>query len=163
MRYRKAGVVLIAVIVFWGGQQLMPIGTESEIRAEEKKDEPFLKILHMAYQVSCQDAESLKDYYFQDAEIIHDGRQMTLNETIQELERTVSSVTELSCHYQPKIRASRHGKKMAYLVVRETIRFTAHEMDSVLLQQICTYVFLKKQSNWKISHDHCSSISGMSI
>ena len=157
-------MVLIAVIVFLGGGwSLIPIGTPSEIRAEEKKDEPFLKILHMAYKVSCQDAGSLKDYYFQDAEIIHDGRQMTLDETIKELEKTVFSVTELSCHYQPKVRASRHGEKMAYLVVRETIRLTAYEMDSVLLQQICTYVFLKKRADWKISHDHCSSIPGMAV
>lgn len=163
MRYRKAGIVLVAVIVLLSGQQWMPIWTESEFRAEEKKDEPFLKILRMAYQVSCRDVESLKDYYFQDAEIIHNGRQVTLDETIKELEQSLSSMTELNCHYQPKVRASRHGEKMTYLVVRETIRFSAHEMDSVLLQQICTYVFLKQQSDWKISHDHCSSVPGMTV
>ena len=151
------------IIVFLGGQFLPSGSGGPQIRAEERDDKPFLKILNSAYQVSCQDVEALRNFYFKDAEIIHNGRQITLEETIKELEKSVSSMKDLSCHYQPKVRARRHGKKMTYLVVRETIRLSAPEMDEILVQQICTYIFRKNGSDWKITHDHCSSVPGLAV
>jgi ketosteroid isomerase-like protein len=126
-------------------------------------DKVFLTILNKAYQASCNDIESLRDYYLSDAEIINDGRQMTLDEIIKELKQSTASLTGLVCIYEPKVRASRKTAQFAYIVVRETIRLSAHEMEEQEIQQLCTYVFSKKESGWKIVHDHCSSVPGLMV
>ncbi|MBI3609566.1 MAG: nuclear transport factor 2 family protein [Nitrospirae bacterium] len=136
------------------------------LRAAEKsaeKEEVFLKVLDAAYQVSCNDADRLRDYYLANAEIISDGLQSTLDETIKELKQSMNPLPGLTCSYQPKVRASRIGPEMAYLVVRESIRLSVHEKGEQRIEQLCTYVFLKDGSRWKIAHDHCSMVQGETV
>ncbi len=125
-----------------------------------EKEEPFLKVLEGAYEVSCGNVDRLVDYYLEDAEIIHDGRQTTLRETITELKRSLGTMKDLQCVYQPKVRGIRIGGEIAYLVVRETLRMSSESMGEQAFQQVCTYVFLKVGSKWMIGHDHCSTIPG---
>jgi hypothetical protein len=127
----------------------------------EAGEEVFLKILDAAYQASCGNIELLKDYYLPDAEIIHDGRQMTLEDTIKELKQSMESLENLNCSYKPKVRASRMEERMAYLVVRESLILEADEMGKRMIQQVCTYVFIKKGTTWRIANDHCSTIPGI--
>ena len=124
------------------------------------EEKAFLEILRGAYDVSCTDASRLRDYYREDAEIIHDGRKSTLDETIAELKSTLSSLGEITCVYQPRIQSSRIGHDIVYLVVRETIIISSEVFGKDHIQQICTYIFLKESEGWLIAHDHCSTIQG---
>lgn len=127
------------------------------------QDEPFLKILEGSYDVSCKNVEALRGYYLEDAEIINNGRQVSLDDTIKELTQSLSSIESLECSYEPTVRARRIGKDLAYLVVREVIRLSSREAGEQQIDQLCTYVFLKTEVGWKIAHDHCSSVPGLSI
>lgn len=123
-------------------------------------EEELVAILNGSYEVSCRDVDQLRQFYSEDAEIVHDGRQRTLDETIKELKQSTESLNGLTCKYEPKVRVQRILDQVAYLVVRETIRMTAQEMEEQRLEQVCTYVFVKQGTMWKIAHDHCSSVRG---
>ena len=152
-------MVSIAVLSLMVGQDALT----STKPGTQKDESAFLKVLVGAYYVSCFDVESLRDYYLKDAEIINNGRQVTLDDTIKELKESISTLSDLKCSYKPKIRSSRIEKKIAYIVVRETIELSAQEIGEQRIQQLCTYIFSKKRSKWKIAHDHCSSIPGMAV
>ena len=157
MLIKKAGWVISLFLLFYLiGQNVL-----QAIQPTTEKDDVFLRILAAAYQASCSNAEWLHDYYLSDAEIIHDGRQLTLDETIKELKQSIAPLSGLTCVYQPKVRASRTDDRFAYLVVRETLILEAHETGKKEIQQICTYVFSRTGSRWMIAHDHCSTIPGL--
>lgn len=146
---------------------LLTLGLPSQAVSAEKKDphgeEIFLNVLKAAYDASCNDVDRLRDYYRADAEIIHDGRQSTTEETIKDLEGSLASTPNLTCSYQPRVRSLRVSGDLAYLVVRETIRISSQETGSRDLQQICSYVFLREGGRWKIAVDHCSSVEGETV
>ena len=148
--------MLIPVLCLMPASNL-PQAAESTMETEAA----LLNILQAAYEASCKDADRVRDYYLADAEIINDGRLTTLDETINELKRSLGSLKDLTCSYRPKVRTSRIGDSISYLVVRETIRLSAHGTGEQRMEQVCTYVFLKKDgSRWKIAVDHCSSVPG---
>ena len=159
MLFRKVvSGILMVVLSIVGGQNVL-----NAVVPVSKEEETFLEILSAAYRVSCREAESLRKYYLEDAEIINNGRQVTLDETIKELKQSFSSLTGLTCNYEPKVRARRFGRELAYIVVRESIHLSAHEMGEQDIQQICTYIFVRRTDDWKIAHDHCSSIPGLMV
>jgi ketosteroid isomerase-like protein len=128
-----------------------------------EKDAVFVKILEGAYQASCDDVDRLRDYYRSDAQIIHDGRQTTLDETIKEIKESIRPLPNLQCTYQPRVRTSRISAEIAYLVVRETIRLSAGATEPQKIEQICSYIFMKDVSRWKIVLDHCSTVPGETV
>ena len=157
MLIKKAGFgIIVSLLLFMIGQNVL-----QAIQLTTEKEEVFLKILDAAYQASCSNVELLRDYYLSDAEIIHDGRQLTLDEIIKELKQSISSSSGLTCIYKPMVRASRTDDRFAYLVIRETLILDAPEMGRREIQQLCTYVFSRAGSGWRIAHDHCSSIPGL--
>jgi len=139
---------------------------EGTLRAAEPladKDKPFVEILEGAYRVSCNNVDRLSDYYRSDAQIIHDGRQTTLDETIKEIKESIRPLENLRCTYQPRVRTSRISGDMAYLIVRETIHLSAGTTEPQEIEQICSYVFMKDGSRWKIAVDHCTTVPGETI
>jgi ketosteroid isomerase-like protein len=128
-----------------------------------EKDKPFVEILEGAYRVSCDNVDRLRDYYRSDAQIIHDGRQTTLDETIKEIKESIRPLENLRCTYQPRVRASRITAEIAYLIVRETIHLSAGTTEPQEIEQICSYIFMKDGSRWKIAVDHCSTVPGETI
>jgi len=138
----------------------------SALRAAESSmgnEKPFVEVLEKAYQASCDNADLLHNYYRPDAQIIHDGRQTTLNETIKEIKESIQPLQNLHCAYQPRVRTTRISGDMAYIVVRETLRLTASSMEPQQMEQLCSYIFLKDGSTWKIILDHCSTIPGETV
>jgi ketosteroid isomerase-like protein len=126
-------------------------------------EKPFVEVLEKAYQASCNDADRLHDYYRSDAQIIHDGRQTTLDETIKEIKESTRPLQNLRCAYHPRVRTTRISGEMAYVVVRETLRLTANAMEPQDIEQICSYIFMKDGSAWKIILDHCSTVPGETV
>ncbi|MBI3994929.1 MAG: nuclear transport factor 2 family protein [Nitrospirae bacterium] len=129
----------------------------------EEKDGLLVKILEDSYQASCNDVDRLRDYYRPDAQIIHDGRQTTLDETIKEIKESIRPLQDLRCTYQPRVKTSRIGAEIAYLIVRETIRLAARSVEPRDIHQICSYIFVRDGSRWKIVTDHCSTIPGETV
>ena len=157
----RPGLILKAGFgILIGAFLLMAVPRPSPAAGDEAA---FLLLLEAAYEASCDNAERLRDYYLPDAEIVHDGRQTNLEDTINELNRAMGSVEGLTCVYEPKVRSSRIYAEIAYLVIREVIWLSAHSMEDQKVQQICTYVFIKKGPGWKIGHDHCSTIRGEAV
>jgi ketosteroid isomerase-like protein len=157
--FKSVGMVGTVLAVLF----LVGLGALRATEPAVGQDEPFLKILEGSYDVSCKNVEALRGYYLEDAEIINNGRQVTLEDTIKELKQSLSSLKSLECSYEPTVRARRISKDMAYLVVREIIRLSSEEAGEQQIDQLCTYVFMKTEVGWKISHDHCSSVPGLSI
>lgn len=159
MLLSKIGRRILIVLV------CLTVGEGALLAAEStaEKDKPFVEILDGAYRVSCDDVDHLSNYYRSDAQIIHDGRQTTLDETIKEIKQSMRPLQNLHCTYQPRVRASRITGEMAYLVVRETIRLTANSVEPQEIEQICSYIFIKDKSRWKIILDHCTTIPGESV
>lgn len=159
MSFPKIGLrILISVLCLMPGQSTLDAAGQTV-----EKEEVFINVLKGAYQASCDDIDRLRDYYLSDAEIVHDGHQTTLTETINELKRSLGPFKDLTCVYQPKVRASRIRAEIAYLVVRETIRISSPTLGEEESRQVCTYIFLKEGSQWKIAHDHCSTIPGETV
>ena len=150
--------VIVVAGILLAGQAMLRAGESSG-----KEAEAFRNILEGAYRVSCGEFESLRDYYVEEAEIINNGLQMTLDETVDELRGSLSSVMGLSCSYSPKIRVHHVSGDLAYAVVRESIRLTASEIGERQIEQLCTYIFSRSKKGWKIAHDHCSSVPGLSV
>ncbi|HTN44679.1 MAG TPA: nuclear transport factor 2 family protein [Nitrospiria bacterium] len=150
-------LILMACWIIGGGGPLQAAESNAE------KDTAFVKILEGAYQASCDDVDRLHDYYRSDAQIIHDGRVTTLDETIKEIKESIRPLQNLHCSYQPRVRGSRISGDMGYLVVHESIRLSAGSVEPQQIEQICNYVFLKEGSQWKIAVDHCSTIPGESV
>ena len=132
----------------------------SAVEPPAEKDGLFVKILEGAYQASCDDVDRLRDYYRSDAQIIHDGRQTTLDETIQEIKESIRPLQNLHCTYQPRVKTSRISAEIVYLIVRETIHLSAGDSEPQAIEQICSYIFMKGGSRWKIVLDHCSTVPG---
>lgn len=155
LRYARVGAVGFVLL------SLFAIGRpQAAEEAPNGSQEAFLKILDSAYEASCGEVDRLRKYYLADAEIINDGRQVSLDETIKELKQSMVSLQGLTCAYEPRVRSTRVAGEIAYLVIRETIRLAAAEMTEQRIQQVCTYVFTRKDSRWWIAHDHCSSVQG---
>ena len=159
---KEAPVALHAVRIaffFLALRLLIPLDLRAA-EPEPNKEAPFLKILESAYAVSCKEPERLREFYRSDAQILHDGDQKTLEQSIVELKQSMSSMGEITCGYHPRVRASRVTAEIAYLVVREQIKLSARPRGEELLEQICSYIFLKDGSTWKIAVDHCSTVEG---
>lgn len=150
--------ILILMVCLAAGQGVL---LAADSTAE--KDKPFVEILEGAYRVSCNDVDRLRDYYRPDAQIIHDGRQSTLDETIKEIKESIRPLEDLRCTYQPRVRTSRITAEIAYLIVRETIHLSAGTTEPQEIEQICSYIFMKDGSRWKIAVDHCSSVPGETV
>jgi ketosteroid isomerase-like protein len=150
------GIVLVLLLAPVFSRDLV-----SAAKPPTEKEGVFVQILEKAYAASCGDADLLREYYLEDAEIIHEGRQATLTEMIDELKKSMTSLTRLACGYNPQVKASRIEERFAYLVVRESISLEADEIGRKEIHQICTYVFSKTRAGWKIAHDHCSTVPGM--
>lgn len=138
-------------------------GALAATESTAEKDKPFVEILEGAYRVSCDDVDRLRDYYRSDAQIVHDGRQTTLDETIKEIKESIQPLQNLRCTYQPRVRASRISGDMAYLLVRETIHLKAGDLEPQEMEQICSYIFIKDGSRWKIILDHCTTVPGETV
>lgn len=152
---RNILIVMVAMTVAEGALQ----AAESSMGTEK----PFVDVLEKAYQASCDDVDRLHDFYRSDAQIIHDGRQTTLDETIKEIKESIRPLQNLRCTYHPRVRTTRVGGEMAYVVVRETLRLTAKTMEPQEIEQICSYIFIKDGSTWKIILDHCSTVPGETV
>jgi ketosteroid isomerase-like protein len=152
---RKILIVMVAMIGAGGALQ----AADSSMGDEK----PFVAILEKAYQASCSDVDRLHNYYRSDAQIIHDGRQTTLDETIKEIKESIRPLQDLRCTYHPRVRTTRVNGEMAYVVVRETLRLTAKAMEPQEVEQICSYIFMKDGSTWKIILDHCSTVPGETV
>jgi len=150
-------VLILMVCVTVGAGLLQAADSTAE------KDKPFVEVLEGAYRVSCDDVDRLRDYYRSDAQIVHDGRLTTLDETIKEIKESLQPLKNLRCTYQPRVRASRISGEMAYLLVRETIRLKAGELEPQEIEQICSYIFMKDGSRWKIILDHCTTVPGETV
>jgi len=148
-------ILMVCLTVGKGASQ----GAESKTENEKT----FVEILEGAYKVSCNDVDRLRDFYRSDAQIVHDGRQTTLDVTIQEIKESIRPLENLRCAYQPRVRTSRVGGEMAYLIVRETIFLSSGTTEPQEIEQICSYIFMKDGSRWKIVVDHCSSVPGETI
>lgn len=131
--------------------------------AMAENEETFVKILEKSYKASCEDVEGLRDYYLPEAEIIHNGRQKTLSETIDQLSTTLGGMKGLACGYKPRVQGSYITEDFAFMTLRETVQLKADEIQDIEIQQICTYIFLKKKGKWMITHDHCSEIEGQTV
>ena len=150
---------IIILMACW----VMGEGALQAAESNTEKDAAFVKILEGAYRASCDDVDRLRDYYRADAQIIHDGRLTTLDETIKEIKESIRPLQDLHCSYQPRLRSSRISGEMAYVIVHESIRLSAGTVEPQQIEQICNYVFLKEGSQWKIAVDHCSSIPGEAV
>ena len=126
-------------------------------------EETFTTILEKSYEASCGNVEGLRDYYLPEAEIIHNGKQTTLKQTIEELGGNLANMKGLSCSYEPRVQGSYIGDDFAFMTLRESIFISAEEIDRLEILQICTYIFLKKDDRWMITHDHCSEIDGQTV
>jgi len=155
----KIGQRVLILVACW----MMGEGALQAADSNAEKDAAFVKILEGAYQASCDDVDRLHDYYRSDAQIIHDGRVTTLDETIKEIKESIRPLQNLHCSYQPRVRSSRISGDMGYLVVHESIRLSAGTVEPQQIEQICNYVFLKEGSQWKIAVDHCSTIPGEAV
>lgn len=159
VQHLRIGLWVLILMVFW----MIGEGTPQAAESNAENGAAFVKILEGAYQASCDDVDRLRDYYRADAQIIHDGRLSTLEETIKEIKESIRPLQNLHCSYQPRVRSSRISGDMAYLIVHESIRLSAGTVEPQQIEQLCNYVFLKDGSQWKIAVDHCSAIPGEAV
>ncbi len=111
----------------------------------------------------CQSPKKIMQYYAKDTVIIADDKRVLPEHRIKDYETMIAELHEMKCNNKRTVLAGNIGKNMGYLLVDEMISVTSFASTDERQHSVCTYVFNKDGSQWKIKQEHCSSLPDYSI
>ncbi len=111
----------------------------------------------------CQSPKKLMGYYTKDMVIIADDKRILPEHRIKGYEVMIAELQEMKCINKRTVLAGHVGKNLAYLLVDELISVSSRHSTDERQHSVCTYVFTKNGSQWKIKQEHCSSLPDYSI
>ena len=119
----------------------------------------FAGILKKADSLACTHPEKLPKYYGQGLVIMEDDKRALLANRIKDYHHMIADFRDINCRVQRQILAGHVGSKVGYVLADEISSITSKSNDTDERQHsVCTYNFIKEGSNWKITHEHCSSL-----
>ena len=123
----------------------------------------LLDILKKVDQQVCQSPKNLVGYYAKDTVIIADDKRVLPEHRIKNYEVMIAELQGMKCKNERTILAGHAGENTGYLLVDELISVSSRHSTDERQHSVCTYVFTKDGRQWKIKHEHCSSLPDYSI
>jgi ketosteroid isomerase-like protein len=111
----------------------------------------------------CQSPKKLMDYYSKDMVIISDDKRVLPEHRIKDYEVMIAELQGMKCMNKRTVLSGNVGKNLGFLLVDELISVSSKHSTDERQHSVCTYVFTKDSSQWKIKQEHCSSLPDYSI
>jgi hypothetical protein len=146
-----AGLVLMLSLVF-----------SSQVFAAET--DGLAGILKKLDGLTCTQPEKLPAFYAKNLVILVDDKRALLENRVKDYRQMMSDFRDMNCQTQRQVLSGKVGKEVSYLLVDEIISITSKSTDTDERQHsVCSYMFVREGSEWKISLEHCSSLPDYSI
>jgi len=121
-------------------------------------------ILKKLDALTCTQPENLPQFYAKSLVIMVDDKRALLENRVKDYRQMMSDFRGMKCETQRQILSGKVGKEVSYVLVDEIISITSRSNDTDERQHsVCSYVFTREGSQWKISLEHCSSLPDYSI
>ena len=111
----------------------------------------------------CQSPKKIMSYYTKDSVIIADDKRVLPEHRIKDYEVMIAELQGMKCRNKRTVLSGSVGKKIGFLLVDELISVSSRHSTDERQHSVCTYVFTKEGSQWKIKQEHCSSLPDYSI
>ena len=114
--------------------------------------------------LTCTQPEKLPAFYAKNLVILVDDKRALLENRVKDYRQMMSDFRDMNCQTQRQVLSGKVGKEVSYLLVDEIISITSKSTDTDERQHsVCSYMFVREGSEWKISLEHCSSLPDYSI
>lgn len=120
-------------------------------------------ILKQVDKQVCQSPKKIMDYYAKDTVIITDDKRVLPEHRIKDYEVMIAELQDMKCNNKRTVLAGHVGPNVGYLLVDELISVSSRHSTDERQHSVCTYAFTKVGGQWKIQHEHCSSLPDYSI
>ena len=145
------GLVLVFSLVF-----------SSQVLAAET--DGLAGILKKIDSLNCTQPEKLPGFYAKNLVIMVDDKRALLENRVKDYRQMMSDFRDMNCQTQRQVLSGKVGKDVSYVLVDEIISITSKSTDTDERQHsVCSYMFVREGSQWKISLEHCSSLPDYSI
>ena len=146
-----AGLVLVLSLVF--GSQALAGETDG-----------LAGILKQLDELTCTQPEKLPQFYAKNLVIMEDDKRALLENRVKDYRQMMSDFRDMKCQTQRQVLSGKVGKEVGYVLVDEIISVTSKSTDTDERQHsVCSYMFIREGSQWKISLEHCSSLPDYTI
>jgi hypothetical protein len=121
-------------------------------------------ILKKLDALTCTQPEKLSQFYAKNLVIMVDDKRALLENRVKDYRQMMSDFRDMKCATQRQILSGKAGKEVSYVLADEIISITSKSNDTDERQHsVCSYIFIREGSQWKISLEHCSSLPDYSI
>ena len=121
-------------------------------------------ILKKLDALTCTQPEKLSQFYAKNLVIMVDDKRALLENRVKDYRQMMSDFRDMKCETQRQILSGKVGKEVSYVLADEIISITSKSNDTDERQHsVCSYIFIREGSEWKISLEHCSSLPDYSI
>ena len=123
----------------------------------------LIALLKQVDKQVCQSPKKLTNYYTKDMIIISDDKRVLPEHRIKDYEVMIAELQEMKCKNKRTVLSGHVEKNLGFLLVDELISVSSKHSTDERQHSVCTYVFTKDGSQWKIKQEHCSSLPDYSI
>ena len=121
-------------------------------------------ILKKIDTLACTQPQKLPQYYSKDLVIMVDDKRALLENRVKDYQQMLTDFRDMKCRTQRLVLAGKVGKDISYLLADEIISITSNSNDTDERQHsVCSYIFTREGTNWKVVLEHCSSLPDYSI
>ncbi len=121
-------------------------------------------ILKQLDELTCTQPEKLPQFYAKNLVIMVDDKRALLENRVKDYRQMMSDFRDMKCETQRQILSGKVGKEVSYVLADEISSITSKSNDTDERQHsVCSYIFIREGSQWKISLEHCSSLPDYSI
>ena len=121
-------------------------------------------ILKKLDALTCTQPEKLSQFYAKNLVIMVDDKRALLENRVKDYRQMMSDFRDMKCATQRQILSGKVGKEVSYVLADEISSITSKSNDTDERQHsVCSYIFIREGSQWKISLEHCSSLPDYSI
>ena len=153
MKKRNFVAILVLVLSLVFGSQALAGETDG-----------LAGILKQLDELTCTQPEKLPQFYAKNLVIMVDDKRALLENRVKDYRQMMSDFRGMKCQTQRQVLSGKVGKEVGYVLVDEIISVTSKSTDTDERQHsVCSYMFIREGSQWKISLEHCSSLPDYTI
>lgn len=120
-------------------------------------------LLKKVDKLVCTQPQKITNYYSSKLVIMFDDKRATLENRIRDYQEMISEFQDMKCKFDRTVLSGNVGDQVGYILVDEMISVTSRASTDERQHSVCSYVFVKENKGWKISHEHCSSLPDITI
>lgn len=111
----------------------------------------------------CVAPDKVKEFYSAKLVVMLDDRRILLENRIQSYRSMLAENRGMKCDFKRTVLAGEVSPQFGFILVDEQISVKARMSTDERQHNVCSYVFNKEGANWKILHEHCSTLPDYSI